>query len=108
MTPLRLVATIARMPPRRASAPPTHPEPPSLRVLLIAAREAAGISQRLLARRCAEQRGGELEAWRRLISRYESPRGRGADGAPQEPSLATAEATAAALGLRLRIELEAP
>ena len=78
----------------------------SLRALLIAAREAAGISQRLLARRCAEQRGGELEAWRRLISRYELPRGRARDGAPQEPTLATAAAVAEALGLRLRVALE--
>ena len=94
------------MPPRRPAPPlPAHPEAPSLRALLIAAREAAGLSQRALARQVSELRGGELEVWRRLISRYESPRGRGADGAPQEPTLETAAAVAEALGLELNVRL---
>lgn len=105
VTPPRLVATLTPMPPRRAPAapPPAHSEPPSLRALLIAAREAAGLSQRLLARRIAEQRGGELERWRRIITRYEVSRGAG--GPPQEPTLETATAVAEALGLRLEVSL---
>lgn len=100
------VATLPPMPPRRpAPPPPAHPEPPSLRALLIAAREAAGLSQRLLARRIAELRGGELERWRRLISRYEAPYGRGGAGEPQEPTMETAAAVAEALGLELNVRL---
>lgn len=74
----------------------------SLRRQLRAARLAAGLSQRQLAARVAEQAGGSAASWAVTIARYESDRqGRGLRGGAQDPTVRTAEAVASALGLRV-------
>lgn len=94
--------------PRKPAPPPkpSPPLPPSLRLLLLHAREAAGLSRGELAARLADAHGeADSRRWRRLIERYEAFIGRGQDGLPQEPTLATATAVATALGLELNIRL---